>query len=103
MRSATFPLRADADPRSNSQQLPSPPPHLHSNLPSLTRAQTQWFLTLATTAPQLKKLTGKYVAFGQADLTKEATRECLARLEQLGDGKGGTSRPVWIERCGVEE
>ncbi|GAA5842889.1 hypothetical protein JCM3766R1_005693 [Sporobolomyces carnicolor] len=62
---------------------------------------SQFFVTLTSDAAKLKKLTGKYVAFGQSDLSVESSRECLERLNTLGDGKGGTRVPVWIEECNV--
>ncbi|GAA5857315.1 hypothetical protein JCM8547_002214 [Rhodosporidiobolus lusitaniae] len=62
---------------------------------------SQFFLTLTSSPDKLKKLTGKYVAFGQVDLSDVGSKECLARLDGLGDGKGGTREPVWIEKCGI--
>ncbi|GAA5885046.1 hypothetical protein JCM6882_007208 [Rhodosporidiobolus microsporus] len=62
---------------------------------------SQFFLTLTSDAAKLKKLTGKYVAFGQADLADEGSRACLERLNALADGQGGTKDPVWIEGCGT--
>ncbi|GAA5932994.1 hypothetical protein JCM10213_009261 [Rhodosporidiobolus nylandii] len=62
----------------------------------------QFFITLTSDPAKLKKLTGKYVAFGQVDLADdEASRACLDRLNALSDGKGGTREPVWIEACGM--
>ncbi|BGP19029.1 hypothetical protein JCM10213v2_007109 [Rhodosporidiobolus nylandii] len=61
-----------------------------------------FFITLTSDPAKLKKLTGKYVAFGQVDLADdEASRACLDRLNALSDGKGGTREPVWIEACGM--
>ncbi|GAA5828999.1 hypothetical protein JCM11251_004093 [Rhodosporidiobolus azoricus] len=62
---------------------------------------SQFFLTLTSDPVKLKKLTGKYVAFGQVDLIDEGSRLCLERLDALADGKGGTNEPVWIEACGT--
>ncbi|GAA6035020.1 hypothetical protein JCM8097_002146 [Rhodosporidiobolus ruineniae] len=62
---------------------------------------SQFFLTLTSDAAKLKKLTGKYVAFAQVDLSVPGSKECLDRLNALADGKGGTKEPVWIEACGV--
>ena len=67
----------------------------------LTFPVRKFFVTLTSDAAKLKKLTGKYVAFGQSDLSVESSRECLERLNTLGDGKGGTRVPVWIEECNV--
>uniref|UniRef100_A0A0K3CIN9 peptidylprolyl isomerase n=1 Tax=Rhodotorula toruloides TaxID=5286 RepID=A0A0K3CIN9_RHOTO len=63
----------------------------------------QFFVTLASDPVKLKKLTGKYVAFGQADLGDDETKRCLDRLNQLADGKGGTTVPVWIEDCNIAQ
>ncbi|GAA5961560.1 hypothetical protein JCM3765_002627 [Sporobolomyces pararoseus] len=60
---------------------------------------SQFFVTLTSDPAKLKKLTGKYVAFAQADLSVQSSRECLERLSSLGNGKGGTTEPVWIEEC----
>lgn len=65
----------------------------------LTSPNGQFFVTLTSDPVKLKKLTGKYVAFGQADLEDEATKRCLVRLDELADGKGGTVVPVWIDDC----
>ncbi|GAA5908798.1 uncharacterized protein JCM6883_004171 [Sporobolomyces salmoneus] len=62
---------------------------------------SQFFVTLTSDPAKLKKLTGKYVAFGQADLSIASSRECIDGLSSLGDGKGGTKEPVWIEECNV--
>ncbi|GAA5976587.1 hypothetical protein JCM5350_006690 [Sporobolomyces pararoseus] len=64
---------------------------------------SQFFVTLAAESAKLKKLTGKYVAFAQADLAVQSSRECLDRLSSLGNGKGGTREPVWIEECNICE
>ncbi|GAA5870860.1 hypothetical protein JCM16303_001609 [Sporobolomyces ruberrimus] len=64
---------------------------------------SQFFVTLTSDPTKLKKLTGKYVAFGETDLSVESSRECLAQLNKLGDGNGGTLSPVWIEDCNVCE
>ncbi|GAA5990682.1 hypothetical protein JCM10908_003187 [Rhodotorula pacifica] len=62
---------------------------------------SQFFVTLTDDPTKLKKLTGKYVAFGQVDLSDPDSLACLERLDSLGDGKGGTTEPVWIEHCGL--
>ncbi|KAI5475631.1 hypothetical protein MNV49_001092 [Pseudohyphozyma bogoriensis] len=62
---------------------------------------SQYFICLTSDPAKLKKLTGKYVAFGQADMSDEGTCAALERLDGLGDGKGGPSMPVWIEECGT--
>ncbi|GAA5865346.1 hypothetical protein JCM1840_001536 [Sporobolomyces johnsonii] len=62
---------------------------------------SQFFVTLTSDPAKLKKLTGKYVAFGQAVLEDQETRACLERLNDLADGKGGTRMPVWIAECNV--
>ncbi|BGP37374.1 hypothetical protein JCM10450v2_001283 [Rhodotorula kratochvilovae] len=62
---------------------------------------SQFFIILTSDPAKLKKLTGKYVAFGQVDLEDEGSRACLARLDALADGKGGTTQRVWIEECNV--
>ncbi|KAM0751116.1 cyclophilin-like protein, partial [Meredithblackwellia eburnea MCA 4105] len=62
---------------------------------------SQFFITLSKDPALLKKLTGKYVAFGIVDFSETSSKSCLERLESLGDGKGGTSIPVWIEKCGL--
>ncbi|GAA5973266.1 hypothetical protein JCM11641_003041 [Rhodosporidiobolus odoratus] len=64
---------------------------------------SQFFLTLTSDSVKLKKLTGKYVAFGAVDRTDSGSRECLDRLNALADGRGETSMRVWIEACGVEQ
>jgi hypothetical protein len=42
-------------------------------------------------------LTNKYVNFGEIDTTVESHAACLRALNDLGDGKGGTKVPVWID------
>ncbi|GAA6012629.1 hypothetical protein JCM10207_009062 [Rhodosporidiobolus poonsookiae] len=64
---------------------------------------SQFFLTLTDDPAKLKRLTGKYVAFAQVDLSDANSRACLRRLNALADGKGGTKEPVWIAACGVEQ
>lgn len=64
-------------------------------------SRSQFFVTLTSDPAKLKKLTGKYVAFGQVDLDDAGSRTCLERLDALGDGNGGTSVKVWIENCNV--
>ncbi|CEQ39082.1 SPOSA6832_00567 [Sporobolomyces salmonicolor] len=61
----------------------------------------KFFVTLTSDPAKLKRLTGKYVAFGQAVLEDPETRACLERLNDLADGKGGTRLPVWIAECNV--
>ncbi|CDZ97022.1 Peptidyl-prolyl cis-trans isomerase [Phaffia rhodozyma] len=65
---------------------------------------SQFFITLTSSPGQLSKLTGKYVAFGQIDLSDDRHRVCLDRLSELADGlgKGGTTEKVWIGGCEVE-
>ena len=63
---------------------------------------SQFFVTLTADPAKLKKLTGKYVAFGMADLEQSSSKECLEALNALADGKGGTIRPVWIAECGLQ-
>ncbi|GAA6047700.1 hypothetical protein JCM3770_001727 [Rhodotorula araucariae] len=62
---------------------------------------SQFFIVLTSDPAKLKKLAGRYVAFGQVDLDDEGSRECLARLDALADGKGGTVKKVWIDECNV--
>ncbi|BGP22244.1 peptidyl-prolyl cis-trans isomerase, cyclophilin-type [Rhodotorula toruloides] len=62
---------------------------------------SQFFVTLTFDSAKLKKLTGRYVAFGQADVEDVDTKRCFERLNQLADGKGGTTVPVWVEDCNV--
>ncbi|ORY80700.1 cyclophilin-like domain-containing protein [Leucosporidium creatinivorum] len=62
---------------------------------------SQFFVTLTSDPVKLKKLTGKYVAFGETDLKEESSRACLTALDALGNGKGGTNKPVWIAECGL--
>jgi hypothetical protein len=57
----------------------------------------QFFITLADNPASLKKLTNKYVNFGEIDTTVESHAACLRALNDLGDGKGGTKVPVWID------
>ncbi|GAA5844860.1 hypothetical protein JCM9279_000020 [Rhodotorula babjevae] len=64
-------------------------------------ASLQFFVTLTSDPAKLKKLTGKYVAYGQVDLADEGSRACLERLDALADGKGGTTVKVWIDDCNV--
>ncbi|BGP53520.1 hypothetical protein JCM8202v2_001079 [Rhodotorula sphaerocarpa] len=61
-----------------------------------------FFVTLADDPAKLKKLTGRYVAFGQVDLLDHDSARCLDELNALADGKGGIAGPVWIEECGIE-
>ncbi|SGY67193.1 BQ5605_C004g02754 [Microbotryum silenes-dioicae] len=67
---------------------------------------SQFFLTLTSEPARLKKLTGKYVAFGRSLVqgegpTARESRACLEALDALGDGKGGTTESVWIDNCGL--
>ncbi|GAA5867481.1 hypothetical protein JCM3774_002918 [Rhodotorula dairenensis] len=62
---------------------------------------SQFFVTLTDDPVKLKKLTGKYVAFGQVDIADPDSASCLERLDSLADGKGGTTIPVWIQGCGL--
>lgn len=64
-------------------------------------APAQFFVTLTDDPAKLKKLTGKYVAFGQVDMADSDSASCLERLDALADGQGGTTSPVWIENCGT--
>lgn len=64
--------------------------------------QSQFFITLASSPAQLAKLSsGKYVAFGQVDVSIPSHCETLDRLSALADGKSGTTVPVWISACSV--
>ncbi|KPV76885.1 uncharacterized protein RHOBADRAFT_51870 [Rhodotorula graminis WP1] len=60
---------------------------------------SQFFVTLTSDPVKLKKLTGKYVAFGQVDLEDDGSRACLERLDALADGRDGTAVKVWIDDC----
>ncbi|GAA5954550.1 hypothetical protein JCM8115_004622 [Rhodotorula mucilaginosa] len=62
---------------------------------------SQFFVTLTDDPAKLKKLTGKYVAFGQVDMADSESASCVERLDALADGQGGTTLPVWIESCGT--
>lgn len=65
-------------------------------------ASPQFFVTLTSDPAKLKKLTGKYVAFGVADLDQPSSKACLEALDALANGRGGTLKPVWIEECGLQ-
>ncbi|KAK4046863.1 hypothetical protein OIV83_005759 [Microbotryomycetes sp. JL201] len=59
---------------------------------------SQFFIVLTTDPARLKKLTGKYVAFGKVDVDDADSRACLERLNELGTPKGTPKQPVWINR-----
>ncbi|KAK4050044.1 hypothetical protein OIO90_005234 [Microbotryomycetes sp. JL221] len=62
---------------------------------------SQFFITLTKDSARLKKLTGKYVAFGKVDTSDAGSVESLDRLNQLGSAKGSPTQPVWIKSCGM--
>ncbi|KAM0792679.1 hypothetical protein ACM66B_002459 [Microbotryomycetes sp. NB124-2] len=62
---------------------------------------SQFFITLTKDSTRLKKLTGKYVAFGKVDLEDSDSVACMERLNELGSDKGTPSQPVWISQCGM--
>lgn len=71
-------------------------------LADLFLASYKFFVTLTSTPAQLSKFTSKHVAFGQISPSPSHT-ETLARLSALGDGKGGTTQPVWIGSIEIVE
>jgi len=62
------------------------------------KATSQFFICLSDAPVQLKKLDGKYVAFGQV-VGLEGWKDVLKVVEE----RGGSGEKVWVEDCGVEE
>ncbi|KZV81445.1 cyclophilin-like protein [Exidia glandulosa HHB12029] len=60
------------------------------------KSTSQFFISLTDDPAQLKKLDGKYVAFGRVD-GPEGWEDTLRAVES----RGSTGEKVWIEDCGV--